>query len=185
MQNKKSSVGRPGDYEQKVKPRLSEIKKWSSEGATKEEIAKKLNIGKSTFMEYQKQFLELKDALKKGRAEAVDEIKAALFNRAIGFSYNETEIQTENIDLADNLKEALLDAGVKLKDIEAMEKPKLIKTKVQQKKALPDTTAGLILLQHWDKDPQGNAKWSRDPAGLEVKKKELKLKTKQVENNNW
>lgn len=50
-------------YETNVKPYLDEITKWRQEGAKIEWIAKKLNIGESTFYRYKSQHKELQKAL--------------------------------------------------------------------------------------------------------------------------
>lgn len=39
----------------------------------------------------------------------------------------------------------------------------------------------LLLLKHWDRENG----WTNDPAVLDLKKKELKLKEKQIEKGEW
>lgn len=152
-------AGRPSKYESHVKARFKEIEKWCKRGATDKEIYKALGISKDAFYKYKNQYQELNDLIKKNRIDAVEEIKNALFKRAIGFQYEERkEIKTENEDGTTSLKTE-----------------KTIKTVV------PDPASALILLKHWAKD-EG---WTNDPATLELKKKELKLKEKQAENDNW
>ena len=46
---------------------------------------------------------------------------------------------------------------------------------------LPDPASALILLKHWDKETE----WTQDPATLKVKKQELELKKKRIENEVW
>lgn len=95
------------------------------------------------------------------------EIKQAMLKRAVGFQYEEKKVVTQKItiDGADGIP------------IPA----KVIRTEVTTKTALPDVAAGLVLLQHWAKD-EG---WTRDPQSLELKKKELELKEKKIEEESW
>ena len=48
------------------------------------------------------------------------------------------------------------------------------------KTAEPDTNAINLFLKNYDK-----ANWANDPQMLEIKKRELELKEKEFENNNW
>lgn len=51
-------------------------------------------------------------------------------------------------------------------------------TKVKQ--AAPDVAALNLLLKNYDKD-----NWANDPQSLELKKKELALRERQIENSEW
>lgn len=163
--------GRPGKYETNVKPRFDEITEWLSIGATEKEIAKNLGINIDTWIEYKKTYSELTDLIKSGRKNPVIQIKKAMLKRAVGFQYEEKKVTTQQI-MIDGPDGATLPA-------------KVIKTEVTTKTALPDAAAGLILLQHWDLNDDGSTKWSRDPASREIKKEELELKKKQVEEEAW
>lgn len=83
--------GRKNKYEDYVKPFLPKIKEWSAAGATEKEICTALGIAVSTFNEYKKTYSELSEALRAGRQNVVMEIKAALFKKATGFSYEESK----------------------------------------------------------------------------------------------
>lgn len=159
-------VGAPSKYETHVKSRFNEIEEWLSLGATEKEIWNNLGIHKSTFYDYKSKYKEFSDLLKKGRKKPVEEIKAAMLKRAKGFQYEETKTVIERIEYNDG--ETIIPA-------------RKVRTEVTTKTALPDTAAGLVLLQHWAKD-EG---WTRDPQSLELKKKELALKEKQAENEAW
>lgn len=93
-----------------------------------------------------------------------------MLKRAVGFQYEEKKVTTQYIEFEDS--------GIKTP-------AKVVKTEVTTKTALPDAAAGLILLQHWDLNDDGSTKWSRDPASREIKKEELELKKKQVEEEAW
>jgi hypothetical protein len=49
------------------------------------------------------------------------------------------------------------------------------------KAALPDPTAAMMLLKHWDQEQE----WSSDPASLKIRKQELELKKQHMENEDW
>lgn len=152
-------AGRPNKYDSHVKPRFEEIKKWCKRGATDKEIYKALGISRDAFYKYKNQYKELNELIKNNRIDAVEELKNALFKRATGFQYEERkESKTENENGTVSVKTE-----------------KIIKTVV------PDPVSALILLKHWAKD-EG---WTNDPATLELKKKELKLKEKQAEKEEW
>lgn len=165
------SRGRPSKYETEVKPRFNEILEWLELGSTEKEIYTNLGICKDAWIEYKKKYVELTELIKNGRKNPVIQIKKAMMKRAIGFQYEEKKVTTQVIKFKDEA----------LGEIPAQ----VIRTEVTTKTALPDVAAGLVLLQHWDKDENGNTKWSRDPASLEIKKQELELKEKQAENENW
>lgn len=56
---------------------------------------------------------------------------------------------------------------------------KVVREEITQKSALPDLGSIHLLLKNYDKE------WSNDPAQLELKKQELELKKKQIEDNSW
>lgn len=159
-------MARPSKYETHVKSRFNEISEWLELGATEKEIWNNLGIHKSTFYEYKAKQQEFSDLLKKGRKKPVAKIKAAMLKRAVGFQYEEKKVITQRIEYEDG--EVIIPA-------------KLVRTEITTKTALPDTAAGLVLLQHWAKD-EG---WSRDPQGLELKKQELKLKERKLDEESW
>lgn len=152
-------VGRKTKYETHVEARFEEIKKWCKRGATDKEIMKSLGISKNAFYDYKNKYKEFNDLIKNNRIYAVEEIKNALFKRAIGFQYIETK-EINSVD-EDGLKS--------------------FKTEKTTKTVVPDPASCMILLKHWARD-EG---WTSDPAILELKKKELELKEKLIENENW
>lgn len=171
--------GRKNKYDTHVKPRFNEITEWLKSGASEKEIWNNLGIVKSTFYEYKNKYKDFSNLLK-NRESPVEEIKAAMFKRAKGFQYSEKRVITQYIDLPEEIICLLPEEVVK-----GVKRPKLIKVEETTKTALPDVAAGLVLLQHWDKDETGKTKWSRDPAQLEMKKEELEFKKEQAESNNW
>ena len=71
----------------------------------------------------------------------------------------------------------LIDAGFSPEDIG---QARLVKTEVIHKKTTPDVAAINLALKNYDKE-----NWANDPQQLELKKKELELRERQVENNEW
>ena len=175
-------AGRKSKYDTHVKPRFADIALWAKNGATDKEIARNLGINYSTYLDYKTRFSEFSDLIKKSRVSPVEEIKAAMVRRAVGFQYTEKRIIRQAIEFPDEVKEILEGNGI---DISGLEKPELVRTEEMIKTALPDVAAGLILLQHWDRNADGSARWSRDPAKLELQKEELELKKEKADLENW
>ena len=80
-------------YETHVLPNLEKIKKWASEGATVKEIAEKLDVAYSTFRKYiddgesgDKRYSALSAAFVRACAHADEEVEAALFKSATGYT---------------------------------------------------------------------------------------------------
>lgn len=144
------SGGRKSVYESKVKARFGEIANWCSIGASEKEIIELLGISRDTFYSYKRKHAEFSDLLKRARKKPAMEIKAALFKRAVGFQYEESE------EIRDS------DGGWRQRTV--------------RKTALPDPASAMILLKHWAPE-EG---WTNDPAMLEIRKRELELKEKQT-----
>lgn len=159
--------GRPNKYESHVKPRFAEIKEWLQAGATDKEIAFNLGVNSKVFCKYKSQYSDLNNLCKNGRQKAVQEIKAALFKRATGFTYCEKKV----------IRKQILLEGEDEEKIPAT----LVQTEDYSKYALPDPASAMILLKHWDKENE----WTQDPASLQLKKQELELKKKQIESEEW
>lgn len=168
--------GRKNKYEEFVKPYLSKIEEWS-QNCTERQIANKLNVGYSTFIRYKEEFRELREALKKGHDNLVDDLHSALIKRAKGFDYTETKTVTEHVELPDTIRGFLLDNGFTLEQIQQAH---IVKTEVAVKHALPDVAALNLALKNYDKN-----NWSNDPQMLAIRKKELELREQQIERNDW
>lgn len=147
--------GRKNLYETHVRPRLDEIEQWLSQGMTEKDVCKNLGISYDSFYRYKREQSELYNVIKKGRIKPVKEIKNALYKRAIGFQYTEKKEITDSEGYT--------------------------RVETHTKTALPDPTAALMLLKHWDKE----GGWTSDPQTLELKKKELELREKRLEKEDW
>lgn len=105
---------------------LIKIEGWARAGLTDRQIAKNMGIAYSTFNKYKKDYIELMEALKKGK-EVVDlEVEGKLYERAIGFHYTETKV-TEEVNALGQ---------------------KTVRTETINKYALPDTTAQIFWLKN-------------------------------------
>lgn len=56
----------------------------------------------------------------------------------------------------------------------------VIREEIYTKSSLPDVAALNLLLKNYDKE-----NWSNDPQVLELRKKELELRERQIESNEW
>lgn len=151
-------MARPCKYEQKVKPYLSEIAEMALT-MTEEEIAEALGISYATFQRYKTHYEELRDALKSGRRVLVWEVKDNLIKKAKGYYYEETKTVRERDDTGE-----------------------LIVTRIEtnRKWAPPDVAAANLLLKNYDRD-----NWANDPQALELRKRELELQEKKIEEQSW
>lgn len=116
--------------------KLTLLEAWARDGLTNEQIAKNMGINPSTLYDYMNKFVEISNALKKGK-EVVDiEVENALLKRALGYKYD--EVTYEN--------------GIEVKRV--------------TKEVQPDTTAQIFWLKNrkpknW-KDKQNNENTSDD-----------------------
>lgn len=159
--------GRKDKWSSYIEPRLSDVKKWSEKGLTERQIADRLGVAYSTFNKYKSEKTELSEALKKGRDDAVDRIENAMFESAIGGK--------QTLKKAQKVKRIKYENGKKSMEAETMEYYE------EEIYIPPNTTAGIYLLKHWGKD-RG---YTNDPIQLELKKRELELKEKAMEEDNW
>ncbi len=122
-----SKSGRPNKYFTHVKPRFDEILEWLQMGATEKEICDNLGINNKVFCGYKKQFPELNELVIRGRRKPVQAIKAALFQRALGYEYHERTV---------------------------VNSPKGRQVTDYTKHLPADPACALILLKHWDKETE-------------------------------
>lgn len=169
--------GRKPRYETHVLARFTEIERWAKNGATERQIAKNLGIAYSTLNQYKVDHPELVELIKKARLDVVMEVRGALIRRALGYGYDETKEVTERVKWPDGMYSKLIDAGF---TPEELGEARVVKTEVAHKQMAPDVAAANLVLKNYDKN-----NWANDPQMLEIRKKELKLREKQIENNSW
>ena len=149
-------MGRNNKYETHIKPNLEQIKEWI-ETQTEKQICERLGVAVSTFENYKAKHKELQEALLQGKQDLVSELKSALKKKAKGFEYEEQKTIIRQYD------------G---KRTEVVEKYK--------KYAVPDTVAIHLLLKNLDKD------WTNDDkTTIELKKRQMDINEKKVEEDNW
>lgn len=69
--------------------KLTLLEGWARDGLTDEQIANNMGISVASLYNYKNQYLEILEALKKGK-EVVDiEVENALLKRALGYKYDE------------------------------------------------------------------------------------------------
>jgi hypothetical protein len=73
----------------KIGERLPEVQLWYSEGADDKIVAKKLNIGLTTFYKIKKQYPKFSEVLQKGKDIPDEQAVSALFKRVVGYDYEE------------------------------------------------------------------------------------------------
>lgn len=172
----KRKRGKPRKYDDYVKPYLPLISEWCRT-MTEQQIAEKLGIAYSTFNQYKVDYPEVKEAIKKGRQNLVAELKGSLIKKANGYEYTEKKVTTEYVKWPDEMYEALINAGFTPDQIASS---RIVKTEVAHKKMAPDVAAINLALKNYDRED-----WANDPQMLDIRKKELELKERQIENNEW
>lgn len=124
MTEKKVKNGRPPKY----KPEFDDIAKRLCEaGATDEEIAEMLKIGRTTFYRWRNEHPTFRYALKIGKASADDRVEQSLYQKALGAHVVEEE------------------QAFRLKDKDGNERVEIVKVR----KGMPaDTTAAIFWLKN-------------------------------------
>lgn len=169
--------GRKSKYETHIKPNLQLIQEMART-MTEKQIAESLGVSYTgAWSLYKQQYPELAESLKRGRQNLVAELRSALIKKAKGYEYTETKETTERVKWPPDMYAMLIDAGFTPQQIG---EARLVKTEVAHKKTSPDVAAINLALKNYDKE-----NWANDPQALELKKKELELRERQVENNEW
>lgn len=152
-------MARPCNYNKLIEPYLDDIAQMALT-MSEEQIAQTLGVGYSTFKRYKRDYKPLQDAVKRGRKVLVMELKNALIQKAKGFEYTETkEVKEINEDT---------------------KKLETVRIETAKKRTAPDVAAINLLLKNYDKE-----NWANDPQMLALRKKELELKEKSAEANEW
>ena len=152
-------MARPNNYKKLIEPYLDKISEMALT-MSEEQIAETLGVGYSTFKRYKKDNEPLRASLKSGRKALVIELKSNLIKKAKGFEYTETKEIKEKNPVTGKLE--------------------VVRVETTKKFAPPDVAANNLLLKNYDKD-----NWANDPQMVELRKKELELKEKSIEANEW
>lgn len=150
--------GRPDKYKTHVEPYLKDIEVMAL-SMTEKEIAETLEIAYSTFKVYKRTYSALNDSLKKGRRNLVIELKNNLIRASKGYHYDEKKVIKERDEFGNMI---------------------VVREEVTTKYMKPDVAATNLLLKNYDKE-----NWANDPQALELRKKELELQERRLENGEW
>lgn len=92
-----------------TKDGLTLLEGWARDGLTDEQIAHNMNINTSTLYNYKKQYLEISEALKKGK-EIVDyEVENSLLKKALGYTKTLKKQKVTNLgDIVDYKEEVYI-----------------------------------------------------------------------------
>lgn len=151
-------MARPSKYEKEVEPYLSQISKMALT-MTEGQIAHTLGISLSSWKRYKSRYEPLKKALNEGRKDLVKDLKSTLIEKAKGFDYEEKKI---------------------IKQVNEVGELVVVREETYIKRATPDVAALNLLLKNYDKE-----NWANDPQALALKEKELELKEKKIESEDW
>lgn len=154
--------GRPSKYDLVD---LEEIKEWAKEGLTDFEISKRLGITTTTLYEWKNKYSEFSEALKKAKAQADYRVENSLYQRAMGYQYDE-EVK-ERVPIYDS------DGNITGYEV--------VTTKVTRKEVKPNVTAQIFWLKNrqpkkWkDKKDIDITSEGQHISGLSEEEKEKKL----------
>lgn len=68
---------------------------WARDGLTEEQIAQNIGISRQTLSEWKRDYADIGDAIKKGRAPVDIIVENALFKRATGYDWEETTTEID------------------------------------------------------------------------------------------
>ena len=93
------SIGRKGNSAEWITDDgLVLVQGWARDGLTDEQIAKNIGIAVRTYYEWQERFPQFRQAIKKGKAPVDIEVENALLKRALGYEYEETITEIEEVE---------------------------------------------------------------------------------------
>lgn len=92
-------IGRKGFSEEWLTDdALLRVQGWARDGLNDEQLAQNMGIAIRTFYEWQNRFPQLRQAIKKGKDPVDVEVENALLKRALGYEYEETITEIEEVD---------------------------------------------------------------------------------------
>lgn len=149
-------AGRKNKYETHVLPYLEKIKKWYLT-KTEAQIAKKLGITPQSWVNYKRQYPELRECLRSSQEDLIDELKNNLKKKAQGYYYEEST-ETE------------IDDGDKI----------ITKKELKKRYAHPDTGAIHLLLKNLDPEWHNDDKQTMD-----LKREQNEIMKQKAEAAQW
>ena len=92
------TIGRKGRYEEWLTADgLTRLTGWARDGLTELQIAGKMGISERSLTDWKDRFSAISAALKKGKAPVDREVENALLKRALGYDYEETITEVEDL----------------------------------------------------------------------------------------
>lgn len=149
--------GRKNVYDTVIFPNINKIEEWVKSGATEKQICEALGISVSAFNAH-KEKMELKEALKKGRASLVLDLRSEMIKKAFKHT-----LETKKTYVTQD------ENGTTKKH-----------TEITMKEVDGDTGALHLLLKNYDKE-----NWKNDWDSYELKQAELELKKKLADDKDW
>ena len=149
--------GRKNVYDTVIFPNINKIEEWVKSGATEKQICEALGISVSAFNAH-KEKMELKEALKKGRASLVLDLRSEMIKKAFKHT-----LETKKTYVTQD------ENGATKKH-----------TEITMKEVDGDTGALHLLLKNYDKE-----NWKNDWDSYELKQAELELKKKLADDKDW
>ncbi|WP_338894891.1 Xaa-His dipeptidase [Clostridium perfringens] len=145
---------------------LDRIKSMVKNGFTDKEISEELGIGYSTWKNKKSQNKLIKAAIDEVKDTRNQEVEEALFKNCKGYHYYE-EVPTK-------VKEEVINEKGTVLTVE-----KVVVSTVKKWKP-----ADLAAQKYWLNNRK-KATWKENPNAVELKRKELKLKEKEIEGKAW
>lgn len=154
------------DVKEIIESNLDNIEQWTRDGLTMKQIADNLGISDRTLYRYKSDSdSQLSQTIKNGRQVAVEQLENTMFTSACGFE--------RTVKKYAKVKRIMYNEhGKKAEEWEEMVEYE------ETQYFPPDTTAGIFLLKNW-------ASYMNEPAAMNIRKKELELREKQVEATTW
>lgn len=149
--------GRKNVYDTVIFPNINKIEEWVKSGATEKQICEALGISVSAFNAH-KEKMELKEALKKGRASLVLDLRSEMIKKAFKHTLETKKTYVTQDENGSTKKH----------------------TEITTKEVDGDTGALHLLLKNYDKD-----NWKNDWDSYELKQAELELKKKLADDKDW
>lgn len=150
-----------GKYQKWLEPdNLLRLQAWARDGLTDEQLAHNMGITARTLYVWKNKYIQISQALKKGK-EVVDiQVENALLKRALGYSYNEV------------VRERVFDNETGEHNLEI--------TKTVKKEVAPDTTAQIFWLKNRKPIEWRDRKETEISGGLSVRNPFAELTTEEL-----
>lgn len=92
------TIGRKGKFEEWLtEDGLTRLTGWARDGLTEPQICQNMGIGISTLTEWKTKFPAIAASIKKGREPVDIQVENALLKRALGYDYEETITEVEDL----------------------------------------------------------------------------------------